>query len=325
MSGAVERIVFLDRDTLRADVRRPSFAHEWEEYGETSAGEVVERLRGATIAIVNKVPLGADVLEQLPRLKLIAVAATGTDNVAVEFCRERGVAVSNVRGYARRTVPEHVLMLMLALRRNLVAYREDIEAGAWQSARQFCLLTHPIHDLHGSTLGIVGYGAIGRAVEKIASAFSMNVLVAEHKGATVMREGRTSFEEVLRRSDVVTLHAPLTKETRGMIGSSELASMRGSALLINCGRGGLVDERALVEALRTGAIAGAGVDVLSLEPPRETDDGGGNPLLERGVPNLIVTPHVAWASREAMQTLADQLIDNIEAFVGGRPRNLVTA
>lgn len=313
----METIVFLDRDTIHAELRRPSFAHRWVEYGATRPGEVLERLRDATVAVVNKVPLGADVLAELPRLRLVAVAATGTDNVDLGFCRRRGVAVTNVRGYARRALPEHVLMMLLALRRNLFAYREDVRRGEWERAVHFCLLTHEVHDLHGSTLGVVGYGTLGRAVAELARALGMNVLVAEHKGAGAVREGRVSFEEVLRRSDVLTLHVPLKEETRGLVGRAELALLRRSAILINCARGGVLDEPALAEALSEGRIAGAGVDVLSSEPPRIADGGRRNPLLELDLPNLIVTPHVAWASREAMQALADQLVDNIEAFIRG--------
>ncbi|HVF50885.1 MAG TPA: D-2-hydroxyacid dehydrogenase [Pyrinomonadaceae bacterium] len=260
--------------------------------------------------MTNKVPLREDVLRDLPELKLVAVAATGTDIVDLEYCRARSIAVVNVRGYARHTVPEHVLLLMLALTRNLLAYREDLQRGAWERASQFCLLTHPIRDLHHSTLGIVGHGSIGRGVETIARGFGMNVLIAEHKGVEHARQGRTPFEGVLRHSDIITLHAPLNEATRHMFGRAEFSRMKQSALLINCARGGLVDEAALVEALQAGEIAGAGVDVLSVEPPRE-----GNPLLDVRLPNLIVTPHVAWASREAMQALADQLIDNIEKAV----------
>jgi glycerate dehydrogenase len=310
----MEKIVFLERNTLDADVRRPAFEHEWRDYGETRPEEVLERLRDATIAVVNKSPLGADVLSELPRLKLVAVAATGTDNIDLGFCRERGIAVTNVRGYAVRTVPEHVLALTLALRRNLVAYREDVRRGRWARAGQFCLLTHPIRDLAASTLGVVGYGALGQAVAALMRAVGMRVLVAERRGAATVREGRTPFAEVLRESDVLTLHVPLKPETRGLVGRAEFAAMRPDSLLINCARGGVVDEGALAEALRSGVIAGAGVDVLTREQPTGDD----NPLLSPDLPNLILTPHVAWASREAMQTLADQLIDNIEAFVNSR-------
>jgi glycerate dehydrogenase len=304
----METIVFLERGTLRVDLRRPAFEHRWVDYDVTRAEEVFERLRGATVAVVNKLPLRAEVLAQLPSLKLIAVAATGTDNVDLEFCREHGITVSNVRGYARETLPEHVLMLMLALRRNLFAYRDVVRAGAWQRAGQFCVHAAEIHDLHGATLGLFGHGTLGRGVERLALAFGMRVLVAGRKGARDVREGRTPFEEVLRRSDVVSLHVPLGAETRRLIGREELALMKPSAILINCARGGVVDEGALAEALREGRIAGAGVDVLSREPP------DGNPLLAPDLANLIVTPHVAWASREAQQALADQLVENIEAF-----------
>jgi glycerate dehydrogenase len=310
----LEKIVFLDRSTLKADIRRPAFAHEWIEYAETRPTEVVERLGGATIAITNKVRLGEAELSKLPELKLIAVAATGVDIIDLEYCRERGIVVSNVRNYARHAVPEHVFMLTLALRRNLISYREDINGGAWQRATQFCLLDHDIHDLHGSALGIIGYGALGQAVEKLALAFGMRVLISEHKGARRVRAGRTSFDETLRASDIITLHCPLTEETRSLIGMAELEKMKRHALLINTARGGLVDEAALAEGLRVGLIAGAGFDVLSSEPPR----GGGNPLLDLKLPNFILTPHVAWASREAMQALADQLVDNIEAFKEGK-------
>jgi len=306
----METIVFLDRDTLDAELRPPSFEHRWVDYGATREEEVFERLRDATVAVVNKVPLRAEVLSRLPRLKLIAVAATGTDNVDTAFCRERGIEVSNVRGYAVRTVPEHVLMLALALRRSLPAYAEDVRGGAWQRAGQFCLLTHPIRDLRGSVFGVVGYGTLGRATAELFRAVGARLLVAEHKGAREVREGRAAFEEVLGRSDIVSLHVPLKAETRGLVGRAELALMKPSSVLINCARGGVVDEEALAAALREGRIAGAGVDVLTAEPPADS-----HPLLAGGVPNLIVTPHVAWASREAQQALADQLIDNIEKAV----------
>jgi glycerate dehydrogenase len=305
----METIVFLERDTLRAEIRRPAFEHVWRDYGSTRPEEVLERLRDATVAVVNKLPLGADVLARLPSLKLIAVAATGTDNVDVGFCRARGVEVRNVRGYARETLPEHVMMMVLALSRDLVGYREDVRAGLWQRAGQFCLHTREIRDLHGAVLGLVGHGTLGRGVERLALAFGMEVLIAERKGAGEVRDGRRAFGDVLRRSDVLSLHVPLNEETRNMIGRDELARLKPSAILINCARGGVVDEAALAEALREGRLGGAGVDALSAEPP--TDD---NPLLDPSLPNLIVTPHVAWAGRRAQQALADQLIDNIEDY-----------
>lgn len=314
----MERIVFLDRSTLIADVRRPVFEHEWAEYPMSVPEEVVERLKNATIAITNKVGLRERELARLPRLKFIAVAATGVDIIDLDYCRRHNLRVANVRNYARHAVPEHVLMLILTLRRNLFSYRQDVARGLWQQSTGFCLLNHTIRDLNGSTLGIIGYGALGQAVEKLARAFGMRVLISEHKGARAVRAGRVSFAETLRASDIVSLHCPLNEETRGLIGRVELEMMRSGALLINTARGGLVDETALVEALNSGLIAGAGFDVLTTEPPRD-----GNPLLEVELPNFILTPHVAWASREAMQALADQLIDNIEAFVKGSPQNLI--
>ena len=314
----LEHVVFLERSSLEATVRRPDFPHTWHEHGTVAPEDVAARLAEATIAIVNKTPLRAETLARLPRLRLVAVAATGTDNVDIAACRERGIVVSNIRNYAVHTVPEHTFALILALRRNLVAYRDDVARGRWQSADQFCFLDHPIGDLHGSTIGIFGEGAIGQGVARIARGFGMRVLFADHAPPKAPGVEFTPAEEVLAQADIVTLHLPLTRETRNLIGERQLAHMKRSALLINTARGGLVDELALARALAEGTIAGAGVDVLSAEPPRS-----GNPLLELRLPNLIVTPHVAWSSREAMQALADQLIENVEAFVRGTPRNIV--
>ncbi|MDP3421171.1 MAG: D-2-hydroxyacid dehydrogenase [Thiobacillus sp.] len=312
-------IVFLDRQSLIADMRVPSFTHDWIDHDQTRPEEVAARIRNASIVISNKAKLSADILAQAPGVKLIAVSATGTDNVDLAYCRGHGIVVSNIRGYAVNTVPEHAFMLMLALRRNLLGWREDVRAGLWEKTEQFCLFTRPVNDLHGSTLGLVGYGSLGHGMQKIAEAFGMRVLVAEHKGAAVTRAGHTPFDRVLAEADVISLHTPLTAETRHMISTREFGLMKPSALLINTARGNLVDEAALAVALTSGRIAGAGFDVLSVEPPRD-----GNPLLELDRPNFILTPHVAWSSREAMQTLADQLVDNIEAFVAGAPRNVVS-
>jgi glycerate dehydrogenase len=317
-SQIMERIVFLERGSVDAEFRRPAFGHEWVDYEATEQRDVVTRLEGAAVAVVNKLAVGEAELARLPGLKLIAAAATGTDRIDLAAASRRGVAVVNVRGYAATSVSEHVLALALALRRNLPAYREDVRRGLWAESRQFCLLTREIRDLRASAFGVVGYGALGRATAELARAFGMRVLVGEHKGAEKIREGRVAFDELLRESDVVSLHAPLDEETRRMIGARELSLMKPNAILINAARGQLVDESALAEALRDGRIAGAGIDVLTTEPPRE-----GNPLLSLDLPNLVVTPHVAWASRESMQALADQLIDNIESFFRGEPRNVV--
>ncbi len=314
-----ESIVFLERNTFNVEFRRPEFAHEWIEYEETDPSEVVDRLRDATIVICNKLSLREDVLAQLPGLRLIAVAATGTDNVDLDYCRTHNIAVCNTRGYAVNSLPEHALMLMLALRRNLVAYRDDVKAGRWHKAQKFCLLDHPIGDLRGTVLGIVGFGTLGQAMGQLGHAIGMEVVVAERKSATSIRAGRRSFAEVLQLSDVLSLHCPLTEETKNLIGVEELTRMKDDALLINTARGGLIDDHALLDALKAERLGGAGIDVLRVEPPRD-----GNPLLDANLPNLLVTPHNAWASRQAMQKLADQLVENLDAFVRGEPRNLVT-
>ena len=309
-------IVFLDRASLGATVRKPNFAHSYRDYESTLASQVVERLKGVTIAITNKIPLRAEALAQLPDLKLIAVSATGTDVVDKKYCAAHGIAVCNIRSYAFNTVPEHVFTMIFALRRNLIAYRDEVKRGRWQTIDTFCFFDPPIHDVAGTTLGIVGYGALGKGIAMIAQAFGMKTLAMD----VVPAPGLVDLETILRQSDIVSLHVPLTDQTRNMIGAAQLKLMKPSALLINAARGGLVDEAALVHALRNGIIGGAGFDVLTTEPPKQ-----GNVLLDAlDLPNLIVTPHVAWASREAMQILADQLIDNIEAWVAGTPRNLVT-
>ena len=313
------RIVFLDRSTLQARVRRPAFEHTWQEYAVTGAGELVERLQEATVAITNKVPLRAEALRRLPKLKLIAVAATGYDVIDIAYCQANGIAVANIRNYAVHTVPEHAFALITALRRNLLAYREDVEKGRWQQIDQFCFFDHPIRDLYGATLGIIGEGVLGQGTANIARGFGMRVLFADHAPPKAPGVVFTPFDQVLAESDVISLHVPLTADTRNVIGIEQFRRMKRTAILINTARGGLVDERALVQALKEGLIAGAGFDVLTREPPRE-----GNPLLELRLPNFILTPHVAWASDGAMQFLADQLVDNIEAFVKGSPQNLVT-
>ena len=313
-----ERIVFLDRDSIIADIRRPGFAHEWVDYPASAAADAVERLRDATIAVTNKVPLRADALAALPHLKMIAVAATGTDIIDLAAARERGIVVSNIRNYAHAAVPEHTFALMLALRRQLLAYRADVEAGMWEKSPRFCLFHHPIRDLHGSRLGLLGYGALGKQVAHLGRAFGMEVVVHTRTPTEDTDVRHVGWDELLQSSDVLSLHAPLTEATRNIIGATELARMKPTALLINTARGGLVDEAALADALRRGVIAGAGFDVLSKEPPPPD-----NPLLHLRLPNFLLTPHSAWASGQAMQALADQLVDNIEAYAAGRPANRV--
>ncbi len=309
------KIVFLDRETLDANVRKPNFPHEYTEYAQTAPDQIVERLKGATICITNKVPLREATLKQLPDLKLIAVAATGTDVIDKAYTSGNGIVVSNIRNYAFNTLPEHVFALLFALRRNLVNYYNSVRQGRWGEANQFCYFDYPIYDIAGSTLGIIGYGALGREIEKRAVALGMKVLINDVTDVP----NKVDIPTILREADVITLNLPLTPETKNMIGAKELASMKKSACIINTARGGIVDEAALADALRKGVIGGAGFDVLTVEPPKN-----GNILLDPTIPNLIITPHVAWASKEAMQVLADQLVDNIDAFVAGSPRNVVT-
>lgn len=317
----MQKIVFLDRGTIgpRVRLRAPGFAHTLTEYERTAPSEVLERLQGASIAIVNKVNLTAAVLAELPELRLIAVAATGTDCVDKAYCQAHGVAVSNIRGYALRTVPEHCFALMLALRRAVVPYRQDTLDGEWQRAGQFCFFNHQIRDLGGARLGIIGEGVLGQRVAEIAKAFGMVTMFAAHKGSTGLGPLYTPWDEVLETSDIITLHSPLTPRTRDMIGMAEFRRMKRRPLIINTARGGLIVEAELEQALEEGLVSGAGIDVTLPEPP--PSDGVLMRMARR--PNVILTPHVAWASDEAMQTLADQLIDNIDNFVAGRPSNLV--
>ena len=312
------QIVVLDRDTL---VNRPfefDFPHTLSSYGTTEAHETLARIRGADIVITNKVVISAEAFAENPQLKLVAVTATGVNNVDVEAAKQNGTAVCNIRAYGNESVAEHAFMMMITLMRNLPAYQRDVAAGLWENSPFFCHLGAPMRDLNGKTLAIFGRGNIGKTLATYAQAFKMNVVFAEHKNAQSVRDGYVSFDEAIRSADVVSLNCPLTPQTANMIGEAELQQMKPGAILINCGRGGLVDEAALVAALKYGQIGGAGFDVLTQEPPRD-----GNPLLKAQLPNLIVTPHIAWASQEASNRLFDILLDNINRFVAGNPQNLV--
>ena len=317
----MHHIVYLEAESIIADVRRPDFPHHWVEHAKTLPAQLEGRLADATIAIVNKLPIGAALVGALPALKMVAVTATGTNNVDLDACRARGIVVANIRGYAVHTVPEHVLALLLALSRNLLGYRQAVAAGNWQRSDQFCCFDYPIRDLHGATLALIGSGSLGNGVARLAEAFGMRVLRCEHKDASGVRPGYTRFADALREADAVSLHCPLTTATTDLIGEPELRTMKRSALLINTARGGLVNEAALARALQEGWIAGAACDVLTTEPP-----SAGNVLLAPqllALPNFLLTPHVAWASRPAMQALADQLTANLEAFARGEPQNRV--
>ena len=313
---------FVDRDTVERDdldfsvLRRalPS----WRMYDTADRVPVPERIKGAAVVVSNKVLLDEAILAGATQLKLVCVAATGTNNVDLEAASRYGIRVCNVRAYATPAVVQHVFALILTLTTRLVDYREAALDGRWQRSPFFCLLDFPIRELAGRRLGIVGYGELGQGVAKVAKAFDMEVLIAQRPGGEDDRPGRLPLSELLPQVDVLSLHCPLTPATDGLIGSEALALMRHDALLINTARGGIVDEEALVAALRAGRLGGAGVDVLVREPPVMP-----SPLLDPDVPNLLVTPHVAWASRESRQRLLDEVARNIEAFLAGESRNVV--
>lgn len=319
MTSPQPKVVFLDRLAIRAPIRQLRFAHEWVEYPTTAQADAVARLAGAAIAITNRVFLGKDIIAQLPELRLIAVSATGYECIDVAACRDAGIVVTNVRDWSTYAVAEHAFAMMLCLRRQLLLYREAVRHGEWQRSSFYGVLKDPLpSDLYGNTLGIIGFGHLGKRIAHLGSSFGMQVLIAGRIGQDAS-DGQTRFEEVLGRADVLCITCPLTPETRDLIGSEELAKMKPSAVLINCARGGIVNEAAAANALRNGLIGGLGTDVLSTEPPRE-----GNPLLELELPNLILTPHMAFASEHALASLAEQLMTNIEAFVRGEPRNVVS-
>ncbi|TDR70731.1 D-2-hydroxyacid dehydrogenase [Paludibacterium purpuratum] len=312
------RMVFLDRNSLPVPLPDFPFPHQLIDYEETAPEALLSRCIDAEVLIVNKVRLGRELLQQLPRLKLIAVAATGVNNVDLGACHDLGISVCNVRHYGDETVAEHAFMLLLALFRNLPHYLQSVRNGEWSQSRQFCLYDAPLRDLAGSCLVIVGSGGIGQALATRARAFGMNVQFAERRGRGTPRAGFCTFEEGLSRADALSLHCMLTPETRGLIGAAEFAAMKPGAILINTARGELVDEPALLAALCSGRLGGAGLDVLSQEPPIPDAE---LPVCQ--LSNLIVTPHVAWASQQAMTRLARQVVDNVAAFLAGEPRNLV--
>lgn len=314
--------VFLDRDSLdRGDLNfsgLDNIAADWQFFGQTHNEDLQARIADASILISNKVVIDEAAMTAAPKLKLICVAATGYNNVDIAAAQTLGIKVCNVRGYATPSVSQHVFAMMLSLTIRLSAYRRAVIKGDWQASQHFCLLDYPIEELAGKTLGIVGYGELGKAVARIGEAFGMQIIISQ-RPAGEPQSGRVSFNELLEKSDVISLHCPLTPETKNLIGRDELRQMKSSALLINTARGGIVNEQALADALRDNYIGGAGIDVLSEEPPQT------NPLLEKGIPNLIITPHIAWASRNARQRLLDEINLNIQAYLEGQTRNLVTS
>ena len=285
---------------------------------DTTPANVIERLQGASVAISNKALLNAQTLAACPELKLILVAATGTNNVDLEAARALGITVANCQGYGTPSVAQHTLGLLLALATRLVDYNKAVADGQWQQAKQFCLLDFPIVELEGKTLGLFGHGELGSAVAKLAEAFGMRVLIGQIPGRPA-RAGRLTLDELLPQVDALTFHCPLTEHTRNFIGARELALLKPGAFVVNTARGGMIDEQALADALRSGHLGGAATDVLSVEPPRD-----GNPLLGADIPRLIITPHSAWGSREARQRIVGQLAQNAEAFFNGTALRVVS-
>ena len=284
----------------------------------TDVDQVAERIQNAEFVLTNKVRLTDDLLKGSPSLKFIGLTATGTDNIDLLAAKQRGIAVCNIRAYCTQSIAEHVFGCLLNLTHGLEQYNRVVRAGEWQKSADFCLLVYPIRELSAMTLGIVGYGDLGKGVADVARAFGMKVIISARPGADTVDEGRVAFDEVLQNADVVSLHCPLTDATVELFGAAEFKKMKSDAILINTARGGLVDSAALVSALNDGDIAAAALDVLPQEPPVD-----GNPLLDYDGPNLLVTPHIAWGSNEARQTAIDQLAANIAAFLKGEELNRV--
>ncbi|MBZ2168845.1 MULTISPECIES: D-2-hydroxyacid dehydrogenase [Marinobacter] len=308
------KAVFLDADTLGSDVDLSPIEQatgSLVKHGRTTPEQVLDRIRGFDTVITNKVVLQRSHFETCPELKHIAVVATGLNNIDQAAARDHDIRVMNVTNYGRSTVAQHTLALMLALATRLLDYDRDVREGRWAKSDMFCLMDHPILELEGRTLGVIGYGDLGQGVVERARAFGMNILLGARPGqeaGEVDGIPRVPLDELLPKVDVLSLHCLLTEETRNLIGARELGMMKNDALLINTSRGGLVDEQALADALRSGQIGGAGFDVLTEEPPRN-----GNPLLADDIPNLIVTPHSAWASREARQRIVNITAGNLNS------------
>lgn len=315
--GENMKIVFLDSESLPTPLPRPVEATTWLERASTTENEVVTALAGAAVAITNKVAIRREHLDQLPDLRLICVAATGYDCIDIAACRDRGVVVCNVPAYSARSVSESVIGSMFALRRHMLSYL--VAAREWPASKHFCVHKQPIRDVAGSVMGIIGRGAIGGATGHLAQALGMKVMYADHANAKEVREGYVAFDEVLAHADVISLHCPLTPQTSKLIGANQLRRMKRGALLINTARGGLIDESALYDALNSGALGGAALDVLDGEPPVAQ-----HPLLNIQHPNLLITPHVAWASCSSIQILRDVILGNIRDFANNRARNVVS-
>jgi glycerate dehydrogenase len=320
MNSSSLKAVFLDYDTvangdLDTTLLRQA-AGDLVLY-DSDEGRVAERIRDADIALLNKLELSRELLHGAPGLKLVALAATGTNNVDLVAAEERGIAVCNVRAYCTASVVQHVWGLILSLTQHVDAYSRLSKDGSWANDEARAVLAHPIRELQGRNFGVIGWGELGRGAARIAEAFGMRVMVANRRSAPP-HSGRVDLDQLLAAADIVSLHCPLNEATRGLIGARELNLMKRDALLINTARGALVDGKALAAALKAGRLAGAGIDVLPREPPVS-----GEPLLDAGIPNLLVTPHVAWAAREARQRCIDEMAANIQDFRNGGRRGRV--
>lgn len=312
------KVVFLDSDSLPVSLARPTWVSQWQDLGYTAPHKVVAAARDADIVITNKVAIGRIELAQLPRLRFICVAATGYDCIDLAACRDYAVTVCNVPAYSAQSVAESVIASIFALRRQLFSYQQAARQQ-WAGSPHFCVHRGPIQDVRGSVLGIIGKGGIGLATARLASSLGMQLMFAEHRGVIPVRNGYQALETVLARSDIITLHCPLTENTRHLIGARELAQMKNGALLINTARGPLVDEAAVLDALGSGRLGGAALDVLCQEPP-----AADHPLLTGQYANLIVTPHVAWASQSSLQRLAEGVLGNLHGYHQGALANVVS-
>jgi len=315
------KAVFLDFGTMGSGLdlgELESLVDELVVHDESPRDTVAQRISDAEIVFTNKIRLTRELLERAPKLKFIALTATGTDNIDTDFARQHGIGVANIRHYCTGSVVEHVFGVLLSLTHSLEQYHRSVRAGDWQQSTDFCMLHYPVRELSSMTLGVVGYGALGQGVARVAHEFGMQVLISARPGSDSVPNDRVSFDELLAGSDVISLHCPLTAATRKLFGAREFAAMKNSAILINTARGSLVDSQALADALAAGQIAAAAVDVLPEEPPVN-----GDPLLDYAGDNLIVTPHIAWATDEARQNAIDELAANTRAFLDGVDRNRI--
>lgn len=315
----MSQLVFLDQATLPDVDLSPlqQLALPLYCYPRTASSEVVERLAHATVAIVNKVVLTAAMLQQLPKLKLVCVTATGTDNIDLVAAKKANITVCNARDYARHAVPQQAMALLLGVFNQIAAYHQAVQQGAWSNSPQFCWLGYPIRQLAGLNFTVVGFGGLGQATAQLAAAFGMQVLIAERPDSSVIRPGRLSFQQALQQADVLSLHCPATADNYHLLNAKTLSWLKPSAVILNTARGSLIESEALANALKNKQLAGAALDVLDVEPPPPS-----HPLLQPDVPNLLLSPHVGWASQQAMQQLVEQTADNINSFFAGSPRHL---